>query len=237
MDKVEKLVERTAKESSEKIKGGFVGHVFNFDEETKNTLLNIIQYSLLSIIPVVLLNKTIHRVIPEADESKSNLELLAEVVGQTVMLFVGMFFIHRLVTYVPTFSKVCYESINLVSIVLGFMVIVLSLQSKLGEKVNIIFDRISGSVGGQQEVVQQSNNATVKVTQPISNNGGGAPHHQPSQADQLGIANSMMPQPEMGGGGGAQQSPDFNSMHEGADAMMGGMMEPMAANGALGGNW
>jgi len=237
MDKVEKLVERTAKESSEKIKDGFVGHVFNFDEETKNTLMNIIQYSLLSIIPVVLLNKTVHRIIPEADETKSNIELLAEVVGQTVLLFVGMFFIHRLVTYVPTFSKVCYESINLVSIVLGFMVIVLSLQSKLGEKVNIIFDRITGSVDGAQEVVQKTaNGATVKVTQPISNNGGGAPHHQPSQADQLGIANSMMPQTDMGGGG-APQSPDFNSMHEGADAMMGGMMEPMAANGALGGNW
>ena len=207
MDKVEKLVERTAKESSEKIKDGFVGHVFNFDEETKNALMNIIQYSLLSIIPVVLLNKTVHRIIPEADETKSNIELLAEVVGQTVLLFVGMFFIHRLVTYVPTFSKVCYESINLVSIVLGFMVIVLSLQSKLGEKVNIIFDRITGSVDGAQEVVQKSaNGATVKVTQPISNNGAGAPHHQPSQADQLGIANSMMPQTDMGGGAPQRKS-------------------------------
>ena len=100
MDKVEKLVEKTAKESSEKIKGGFIGHVFNFDEETKNQLLNLIQYSLLSIIPVVVLNKSVHRIIPEADESKSNVELLAEIIGQTIMLFVGMFFVHRLVTYV-----------------------------------------------------------------------------------------------------------------------------------------
>ena len=99
MDKVEKLVERTAKESSEKIKGGFIGHVFNFDDETKNTLMNIVQYSLLSIIPVVLLNKTVHRIIPEADEAKSNIELLAEVVGQTVLLFVGMFFIFLISFY------------------------------------------------------------------------------------------------------------------------------------------
>ena len=238
MDKVEKLVEKTAKESSEKIKGGFIGHVFNFDEETKNQLLNLIQYSLLTIIPVVVLNKSVHRIIPEADESKSNVELLAEIIGQTIMLFVGMFFVHRLITYIPTYSSVCYESFNLVSIVLSFMVIVLSLQSKLGEKVNIIFDRLSGSVGGGDEAPRQAqNNGVVKVTQPITNNSGGVPHHQPSQADQIGIANSMMPQTDMGGGMGAQQSPDFNSMHEGGDAMMGGMQEPMAANGALGGNW
>ena len=36
MDKVEKLVEKTARESSEKIRGGFFGHVFNFDDDTKN---------------------------------------------------------------------------------------------------------------------------------------------------------------------------------------------------------
>ncbi len=238
MDKVEKLVEKTARESSEKIKGGFIGHVFNFDEETKNQLLNLIQYSLLSIIPVVVLNKSVHRIIPEADESKSNVELLAEIIGQTIMLFVGMFFVHRLITYIPTYSSVCYESFNLVSIVLSFMVIVLSLQSKLGEKVNIIFDRLSGSVGGGDEAPRQvQNSGVVKVTQPITNNGGGVPQHQPSQADQIGIANTMMPQTDMGGGMGAQQSPDFNSMHEGGDAMMGGMQEPMAANGALGGNW
>ena len=53
--------------------------------------MNIIQYSLLSIIPVVLLNKTVHRIIPEATK-QSNIELLAEVVGQTVLLFVGMFY-------------------------------------------------------------------------------------------------------------------------------------------------
>ena len=239
MDKVEKLVEKTAKESSEKLKGGFIGHVFNFDEETKNQIFNLVQYSLLSIVPVVLLNKTIQKFIPEADDTKSNVELLAEIVGQTVILFVGMFFIHRLVTYVPTYSKVCYESFSLVSIVLSFLVIILSLQSRLGEKVNIIVERIAGSVGGNnndgKQQQQQQQQANVKVTQPISGaNGGGAPQHQPSQADQLGVATSMMPSNNMAG---SEQSPDFNSMHEGGDTMMGGMMEPMAANGALGGNW
>ena len=70
MDKVEKLVERTAKESSEN-KDGFVG-IFNFDEETKNALMNIIQYSLLSIIPVVHKQNSSQNYL-EADETKSNI--------------------------------------------------------------------------------------------------------------------------------------------------------------------
>mgnify|MGYP001428136544 CR=1 FL=1 len=235
MDKVEKLVEKTAKESSEKLSGGFIGHVFKFDEETRNQLFNLVQYSLLSIIPIVLLNKTIHKFIPEADDTKSNVELLAEIIGQTVILFVGMFFIHRLITYIPTYSKVCYESFNLVSIVLSFLVILLSLQSRLGEKVNIVVDRISNSFGGSKPEPQQQQKPNVVVTAPISGqNGGGAPQHQPSQADQLGVATSMMPNNNMAG---SEQSPDFNSMHEGGDAMMGGMVEPMAANGALGSGW
>ena len=231
MDKVEKLVEKTAKESSEKIRGGFFGHVFNFDDDTKNQLFNVLQYSLLSIIPIVVLNKFVHRFIPEADDTKSNVELLAEIVAQVSLLFVGMFFVHRIITYVPTYSKVCYDSLNLVNITLGFLVIVLSLQTKLGEKVMIVTDRIGAMFGGKPQQEEKQQSGTVKVTQPISVTQQ-APQHQPSQADVMGQQNQMMPQQQAQ----PQQSPDFNSMHENA-GMDGGMMEPMAANGALGGNW
>ena len=126
----------------------------------------MLQYSLLSIIPIVVLNKFVHRFIPEADDTKSNVELLAEIVAQVSLLFVGMFFIHRVITYIPTYSKVCYESLNLVNIVLGFLVIVLSLQTKLGEKVMIITDRVGAMFGGQpaqeQKQPQQQQGGNVK---------------------------------------------------------------------------
>ena len=35
----------------------FFKHVFNFDDDSKSDILNIIQYALLAIIPIVLLNK------------------------------------------------------------------------------------------------------------------------------------------------------------------------------------
>ena len=49
---------------------GFFGYVFNFDSETKSELMNIIQYALLALIPIVFLNKIMQKFIPEADEKK-----------------------------------------------------------------------------------------------------------------------------------------------------------------------
>ena len=133
----------------------FFNHVFNFDQDTKSELLNLVQYSVLAIIPVVVLNKTIQNVIPEADDSKKSLEILAEVIGQTVMMFVSVFFINRVITFIPTYSKVKYQEMNLFNIILGFLVILLSLQTKLGEKVNILLDRLVERWGGEQK---QTNN-------------------------------------------------------------------------------
>ena len=46
-------------DSSDESNKGFFKHVFNFDDDSKSEILNIIQYALIAIIPVVVLNKTI----------------------------------------------------------------------------------------------------------------------------------------------------------------------------------
>ena len=129
----------------------FMNHVFKFDDDSKAELLNVTQYAGLSIIPVVLLNKLVRRVIPETDETKGSLEILLEMIAQIIILFVGIFFIHRLVTYVPTYSEKPYEPFILTSIVLPFLIIVMSLHTKLGEKSNIIFERIMVAINGEKE--------------------------------------------------------------------------------------
>ena len=90
----------------------FIEHVFSTSEESKAEILNVIQYSLSAIIPVVGLNKSIQRFIPEADVEKSSLELLAEIFMQLVIMFIGIILIHRLITYFPTYSGYKYESFN-----------------------------------------------------------------------------------------------------------------------------
>lgn len=129
--------------TQEKKETSFLSHVFSSTDEDKGEILNVMQYSLLAIIPVIVLNKIIHRFIPEADPDKSSLELLVEIAIQVLLIFIGLIFIHRIITYIPTYSGFVYEKFILTNVVLAFLVIVLSIQSKMGLKGNILFDRAS----------------------------------------------------------------------------------------------
>ena len=128
--------------AQEKKETSFINHVFSNSDEEKAEMLNVVQYGLLAIIPVIVLNKLIHRFIPEADPDKSSLELLVEMSIQVVLIFVGLILIHRIITFFPTYSGFKYENLTLTNIILAFLVIVLSIQSKLGLKGNILFDRV-----------------------------------------------------------------------------------------------
>ena len=68
----------------------FFSHVFSTTEEGKAEILNVAQYSLLGIIPIILLNKLIQRFIPDADADKSSVEVLIEVL---IQLIVFLFFV------------------------------------------------------------------------------------------------------------------------------------------------
>ena len=48
-------------------KNTFFNHIFSWNEDEKGEMLNVAQYGILGLIPVLLLNKLIQRFIPEAD--------------------------------------------------------------------------------------------------------------------------------------------------------------------------
>jgi hypothetical protein len=205
-------------------KNGFVGHVFNFNANAKEEMMNIVQYAVLAIIPVVLLNKSIQRFIPEVDDEKSSLEISVEVLVQVVFMFLGIFFIDRLVTFVPTYSTKKYESLSVINITLSMLVITLSLQTRLGEKVSILADRVGELWSGE----------TKKKKKKKGGNGGGQsqgasqPQQQPQQMAPPG-STSIGSLPAVNYDAMYQQQP---TPMVGAAEPGGGMegMEPMAAN-------
>jgi len=158
----------------------FISHVFSTSEESKAEILNVIQYSMIAIVPIVGLNKTIQKFIPEADVEKSSLELLAEIFMQIVIMFIGIILIHRLITYFPTYSGYKYENFNLTTVILAFLVIVLSLQTKMGIKVNILSDRLMELWNGPGE----DKKASMRKKSSNQHNHM-MPNHTPSQADHL----------------------------------------------------
>ncbi len=159
----------------------FLSHVFSTSEEGKAEFMNVIQYSCLGVIPIVILNKLIQRFVPEADPEKSSLELFIEVFLQVIIMFCGIVLIHRTVSYIPTYSGFKYESLNLTNVILAFLVIVLSIQTKLGLKVNILVERLDELWNGPVHEKKESQSH--------------GPVHHISQADYMGSgpSNDMFP--------------------------------------------
>lgn len=158
---------------------GFINHVFSTTEDSKSEILNIIQYAILGIIPIVILNKLIQRFSPEADPHSSSLEISVEIFVQIVVMFVGIILIHRMITYIPTYSGFKYENMNLSGGILLFLMIILSIQTKMGIKVNILYDRLVELWEGPSAESQREN---TKKNVRVLNTGG---IHTPSQADML----------------------------------------------------
>lgn len=215
-------------------KKSFLNHVFSTTEEGKAEILNVIQYSLMGVVPVVVLNKISQRFLPEADPEKSSLELLVEIFIQLTIMFCGVILIHRMITYFPTYSGFKYESLSLTNVILAFLIIVLSIQTKLGIKVNILVDRINELWNGPSEKKEVVKNG-VRVSQPIS-------RHVPSQADYLDNSNVQSGIFPPGPVSTSRQSGPL----EGYDNMIGGRnpammdmmpMGPAPANSMLGSNF
>lgn len=205
-------------EASKTVSSGGAGpslikHVFNFDDDSKNEMMNIVQYSLLAVIPIVFLNKSIQKFVPDLDEEKGSLEILVEVIGQIVVMFIGILLIHRLITYIPTYSNTKYAEFNIINIILGFLVIVLSLQTKLGEKVNLLLERIIEIVEGKVNIKEGQQNQQggngVSVSQPIAQSGYiDNVNYQAGNPPVTGTVSAMSNQ-------GTQQQPNFNQMYSG----------------------
>ena len=247
-------------DSSDSSKKGFFKHVFNFDNDSKSDMLNIIQYTLLAIIPIIILNKSMQKYVPEADEKKGSIEILAEILIQIIVMFMGLLLIHRIITYVPTYSGMEYPEFSVIFIVLAILMITLSLQTKLGEKVSILVDRLTelweGKTDSKSNKGKKGNgNGNVKVSQPISGQNMGMglsmntmPTNQSAMNQALyGGSTSINQLPNDSNQNysqSSQQLPNYNNMYQqdttplvgaATPGMAEAFSEPMAANSVLGG--
>ena len=170
---------------------GFFKYVFNFDENNKALIFNFLQYALLAVIPTFLALKGLNYIDSDVDEDKGSLEILGEVVLKLVLLFMSIWFINKIVRYVPTYSGVDYQVFNETNFIIAFLIIIISMQSKLRDKINILADRVTALWTGedhskkddkkQAQGNQQGNN--VRVIQPLAG----------SQAGMSSINNSLNP--------------------------------------------
>jgi hypothetical protein len=186
----------------------FFTHVFNFETDSKNEMVNIIQYSVLSVVFIILLNKGVNTYMPEVDKDKGTVQLATEIMIQVVVIFIGILFIHRIITYMPTMSGIPYAEQNVITTILPVLVVMLNI-SKLGEKVSILVDRMFNDKPASPPIKLNS-------VQPISGNTNSTP---PPQLLPPGLNTSN---PMVGQG----QEPDFNTMFSGPTTPLVNAQEP-----------
>jgi len=133
----------------------FVSYMFSLSEGEKVDLLNMFQYLVLAIIPILLVNKFMSVYIPPLDRSKSTIEITTELLIQMIVLFAFIYFIHKLILFIPTYSKNPYPSINFLPIVLPVLIILFSLDKNLNEKSNILMNKIFVILGLSKENFQE----------------------------------------------------------------------------------
>jgi hypothetical protein len=190
------------------IKEGFFSYVFNFDEETKSNLLNIVQFAVVALVPIVLLVKGLQKFVPPADDEKSSIEIIFEVVIELIVTFVTSFYILRIIRFIPTYSEHKYPDVHVVEFILPVLIIILSYQDRLGGKVNILVERFHDLWEGKTKK-QKKSNKSVKVSQPLAEN-------TPSHTNMLGTTSiSALPVQHISH---QQQQPDEE------------LQAPMAAN-------
>ena len=172
-------------------KKSFLSHVFDSSETGIATVLNDLQYTFCAVFLVVILNKCVQKFIPDADDEKSSLEIFAEVFFQLILMIGGIIIIHRIITYIPTYSGFKYESLALTNVIIAFLIIVLSIQTKLGLKMNILVDRIYDLWNGPDDSKKDKVKNGVRVNK-------GQSAHTPSRADYIdnsAIQNTFPPAP------------------------------------------
>jgi uncharacterized membrane protein len=234
-------------------KENFFKHVFNFDDETKAEVLNNIQFALLAIIPVTILSKSIKKFVPDADDQKGSLEICAEIIIQVIVTFISFMIIGRIITYIPTYSQKNYIKFHAIYSIIPFLMISISLQTKIGEKITILINRLNDLWNGTTDNKKNKKGSSVKVSQPISGQITGQMMNNAAANQALystGTAISSLPMVDSQNTTmtQSQQLPNYNEMYKqdttplvnaaspGQTENM-AMMEPMAANSVLGGGF
>jgi hypothetical protein len=201
----------------------FLSYLTTITTVEKNELLNVFQYILLVIIPLVLFLKFMKEYIPPENTSKSSIEITTEVLIQLFLIFVVFWMIHKIVLYIPTYSKSPYEKINLIQMALPVLFLLLCMKSTLSEKMSILLDRGLILVGIRQEgMCDEDDDKKKKATKKNNKTA------QPSQDMQM-MSMPMMPMPQlhqnpMNTSQESRELPEMN-MNYGI-----GMGEPMASN-------
>jgi hypothetical protein len=224
---------------------GFFTYVFKLSKFKQEDLMNIVQYSILSVAPVMFFIYFTKNYFPTVNDTDSSLYIFIITFIELIFMIVGIFFIDRMVNFIPTYSGKYYETINLTTIILIFVLFMLLTHGGFRQRTSILLKRFDhwftiddiiakklGFVPKPFDITRDdlivttkngknnkaNNNSQNKGnTVNLSNTEGLQMNQQYATPAPLPTQGPVLPNPMSNYGGTmpTQQAPNFNSMYAG----------------------
>lgn len=209
-------------------KESFVSYMFSLSITEKNELMNLLQYILLSIIPVVIILKLMKTYLPPENKKKASVEILIEVILQFFIVFLAFWFIHKLILFIPTYSASPYPKISIIQMVIPVIFILSIMKTSLSEKLSILLERSMVVIGLSKENIDNPDEEDKKKKQTQGGSILTAPTNFLPNPQNTSVETNQL------------QTPQFQQMYNSPQQQtmsMGqfGVQEPMASNDMLGG--
>jgi len=122
-------------------KQGFFSYVFKLSKFQQSELLNFLQYSIVCIIPVLLLFFYVKKYSFRATYLNSSVYILSITLFSVFLLLTGVFFIDRIINYIPTLSGVYYSVVNLTNISILLIMSLILIRLGYLERTSILLYR------------------------------------------------------------------------------------------------
>jgi hypothetical protein len=224
------------KEDDEEKKKGFFEYIFNFNRENMDNISNMWQYTFIAIPLVLICLKLLNALSPAVDESKGSLEIFLEIFISINVLLLTIWFVNKIIRYIPTKSKTAYHTFNETNFILPFLIILFTIDTKLGNKINILIDRLFDLYNGKTNLNNNKNGKNqqdVKTTQPISR-GTRPPQQNTGQQQSPQFNNLALNNPQFNQQNNNSPETNFNNVFSGPNINnLLQIEEPMAANEVL----
>jgi hypothetical protein len=120
---------------------GFFSYVFKLSKFKQSDLLNFVQYSAISIIPFIIIYYYIKKYTPKITYESSTIYILLVTFLAIMLFIVGIFFIDRVVNFIPTLSGKYYDVINLTNISIVLIMVLLITRAGYMERTSILLYR------------------------------------------------------------------------------------------------
>jgi len=163
---------------------GLLKHVFSFDNKTKNSLMNSIQYLILLIVPLKFMNDILDYLFENQTYSNRNsIVILIEIIIEMILILVLVLIIHRFITYIPTYSGKAINNINLIQIAIMVVFYKIHTNERFKLKIDYIIKKFTDDLSPKDEKKVVNVYNPLQPVAPVTNNLINT--HNPSQADYL----------------------------------------------------